>query len=117
MTSRCGRGITRVTGATSIALSLRGKDVLKRGDSQRAISFIPDVTPGVGYGEGKPVVALLEGEGENLSARISVPLEVNSANALGSPLRAAGLILIGDGTHSTDHCYSVDVALTAPTSL
>ncbi len=115
--SRWSVHVERNAEGEAIALSLRGKDVLQRGDSQRTISFIPDVTPGVGYGEGKPVVALLEGEGENLSARISVPLEVNSANALGSPLRAAGLILIGDGTHSTDHCYSVDVALTAPTSL
>ncbi len=95
------------------ALALTGKFPTKA-ISQRPIIFIPDVTPGVSYGSGAPISARFEGEESSASALLSIPLLVDPANAAGKNLRAAGLILIGDGSDSADHCYSIDVPI-APT--
>ncbi len=96
-------------------LSIRGKTASKL-ESARAITFIPDVTPGVTHGDGGPIAATLEAIASGSAATIRIPITVDAANALGKPLRAAGLILIGDGTNASDHCYSVEVPLDAGAS-
>jgi hypothetical protein len=69
------------------------------GDATR-IRFIPDLTPGVAAGDGRPVDATLE-DGR---FRIEVPLRVEPDNALGKPLEAAGLVLFGPA--ATDRAVS-----------
>ncbi|MSR41278.1 MAG: hypothetical protein EXS10_05170 [Phycisphaerales bacterium] len=97
------------TGAVK-TLSISGKTSVKV-ESPRPVIFIPDVTPGVTYGEGMPIAARFETVESASIASLSIPLSIEPANAAGKPLRAAGVILIGDGTHSSDHCYWVDVPI------
>jgi DsbC/DsbD-like thiol-disulfide interchange protein len=54
------------------------------------VRFVPDTTPGVRYGEGLPPPATAA-EGR---FRLAVPLDLRPEDALGAPLRAAGLVSI-----------------------
>ncbi len=75
------------------------------GDAER-IRFIPDLTPGVTAGDGRPVEATIE-DGR---FRIEVPLRVEPDNALGKPLEAAGLVLFGPA--ATDRAVSFRIPVT-----
>lgn len=52
------------------------------------VSFIPKATPGVEY-----AAAVVERRGDRFT--LTVPLEVRPGNAMGEPLRAAGLLMFG----------------------
>ena len=75
------------------------------GDATR-IRFIPDLTPGVSAGDGRPVDATLE-DGR---FRIEVPLRVESDNSLGRPLEAAGLVLFGPAATDRAVSFRIPVA-------
>jgi hypothetical protein len=59
---------------------------VSRGSS---IRFVPDLTPGVTYGATVPP-AVVVGD----ATELTIPLTVKPQNALGEPLRAAGLVII-----------------------
>jgi DsbC/DsbD-like thiol-disulfide interchange protein len=70
-----------------------------------AIRFIPDLTPGVTAGDGRPVKATLE-DGR---FRIEVPLRVEPDNALDRPLEAAGLVLFGPNPQDRSVSFRIPV--------
>jgi len=74
------------------------------------VRFLPDTTPGVGYGDSLPgPVQASAGRFE-----LRVPLTVQPENSLGVPLRAAGLITIStprDGTAAGEQTSSAEIAL------
>ena len=80
--------------SASIAASPEGPVLKIEGPARRGakIGFIPDYTPGVRYSGGIPVSAAME-DGR---FQITVPLEIEPGDSLGKPLRAAGLVTLGD---------------------
>jgi thiol:disulfide interchange protein DsbD len=72
--------------------------------------FFPHDTPGVEYGEA-------HAEKSGAFVRVSVPIAIKPQNALGKPLRLAGVV--GLGTSQEDPCYEFEIPLDAegrPTS-
>jgi DsbC/DsbD-like thiol-disulfide interchange protein len=74
----------------------------------RSIRFIPDVTPGVSYGATVPAAVTADAGG----ATIRIPLTVKPQNALGQPLRAAGLVALtnADGASAGSAAISIHLA-------
>ena len=75
------------------------------------ISFLPDDTPGVRCQGSIPMVATIS-DGR---FQLEIPLEVEPDDAIGKPLRAAGIVVFG--TRRSDPAYSVviPIASNAPT--
>ncbi len=71
--------------------------------------FIPDVTPGVSYGATVPPAVTAGDKGLSLS----IPLTIKPQNALGKPLRVAGLITLTRPDGASGGSASVEVAMPA----
>ncbi|MDZ4754521.1 MAG: protein-disulfide reductase DsbD family protein [Phycisphaerae bacterium] len=74
------------------------------------VRFLPEITPGVGYGASLP--APVQASAGRFELRI--PLMVRPENSLGMPLRAAGLVTIStprDGTALGEDTNSAEIAL------
>ena len=80
--------------SASIVASAEGPVLKIVGPARRGakIGFIPDHTPGVRYSGGIPVSATMD-DGR---FQIMIPLEIKPGDSLGKPLRAAGLVTLGD---------------------
>lgn len=90
---------------------LPGAAVLRlRGEARghRIVRFIPADTPGVGYGGRIPAPAVIEAD----RFEIAVPIEIRPADSLGGALRAAGLVLFGEG--GEDPCLEFTLAAARP---
>ncbi|HMN97526.1 MAG TPA: protein-disulfide reductase DsbD family protein [Phycisphaerales bacterium] len=72
-------------------------------DRGAAVGFVPLETPGVEYGE-----RAVERSADRFV--LTIPLEINPGNALGAPLRAAGLLTFGDAEGPS---FDVDLPLAA----
>ncbi len=96
--------------ALGIAASLEGETLVITAPTLakgRLLRFIPDVTPGVSYGATvPPAVTAAEG-----GATLRIPLTVKPQNALGQPLRAAGLVTLAeaDGAPAGSAEISLDI--------
>ena len=88
-----------------ISATLRGDTLVVSGPAGRVrdVRFIPDLTPGVTPAVQIPVSAVVDGAVFSLE----VPLEIRPQDALGQPLRAAGLVLMG--SYDRPRAISVDV--------
>lgn len=82
------------------------------GSFGRAV-FLPDSTPGTSCGEGHPVVGSLQ-EGR---FRFEVPLSVRPGDAPGEPLRAAGLVMLGERPDDPSFEIEVPIPVTSPSPL
>ena len=69
------------------------------------VVFIPDSTPGTTCGEGHPVAGTVDGD----RFRLEVPLAVRPADASGEPMRAAGLLMLGD--KPDDPAFTIEVPI------
>ena len=92
---------------TRISASLRGDSLLISGPSglSRQVRFIPDLTPGVTPAKQVPVSGIVVGSRFTLE----VPLDIRPEDALGQPLRVAGLVLLG--SYERPRAISVDVPI------
>ena len=90
-----------------ISASLRGESLLISGPSglSRQVRFIPDLTPGVTPAVQVPAIGVVVGSRFTLE----VPLNIRPEDALGQPLRVAGLILLG--SYERPRAISVDVPI------
>lgn len=79
-------------------LRLRGS-----AEGHRRIAFLPADTPGVRYGGRIPAPAVIEAG----RFELAVPLEVRPGDAMGEPLRAAGLLLFGEETDQPSLAFSM----------
>lgn len=100
--------------SASIVTSAEGPVLKIDGPARRGarIGFIPDLTPGVRYSGGIPVSATME-DGR---FQIMVPLEIEPGDALGKPLRAAGLITLGDEKTGTSLFLELPIPVDFATS-
>lgn len=71
----------------------------------REVRFLPDSTPGVNPPDGGPV------EGRVAAGRfeIEVPISVRPGDALGEPLRVAGIVCLGNAR--TDPAFEIEIPL------
>ncbi|MBB48259.1 MAG: hypothetical protein CMJ33_06900 [Phycisphaerae bacterium] len=88
-----------------ISATLRGDTLVVSGPAGRVrdVRFIPDLTPGVTPAVQIPVSAVVDGS----KFTLEVPLDIRPQDALGQPLRAAGLVLMG--SYARPRAISVDV--------
>ena len=72
------------------------------------VRFLPDATPGTRYPDGGPV------EGRVAAGRfeIEVPISVRPGDALGEPMRAAGIVCLGHAR--TDPAFEIEVPIVPP---
>ncbi|MCH2161483.1 MAG: hypothetical protein MK085_06375 [Phycisphaerales bacterium] len=95
-------------GSAGIVRTPEGPVLRISGPARRevGISFLPDLTPGVRYEGTIPMKASFS-EGR---FQIDVPLEVSPGDALGKPMRAAGIVVFG--TRRSDPALSVSIPVT-----
>ena len=100
--------LAKMPGAqASVADTPEGPVLQIRGPARRGakVEFLPDHTPGVRYSGKAPFQAKVDGAG----FLVEVPLVIAPDDALGKPLRAAGILLIGEGRKSP--ALEVDISI------
>jgi Disulphide bond corrector protein DsbC len=98
-----------------LAAELSGNTLIIRSSKTATIEagsfvrFIPDATPGVTYGATVPPPAVM-GDGE---LSLVIPLTIKPQNALGEPLRAAGLVTLTTPTGRPSGCAEISLPVAA----
>jgi DsbC/DsbD-like thiol-disulfide interchange protein len=96
-----------------IDATLEGETLILRAASLpkgTVLRFLPDVTPGVSYGATVPAAVVATDEG----ATARIPLTIKPQNALGQPLRAAGLVTLSAADGTPKGSAEISISLDSP---
>lgn len=104
------RLVTRPEGGSLLIRRAAAASAEHRPAKGISVRFLPDTTPGVTYGETAPQAVAVGGDDWSLS----IPLTVKPQNALGQPLRAAGLVMLAGPDGRPAGCAEISLPLAAP---